>query len=68
MQYSVLMSLYKKENPEWFCEAVESILKQTVKPDEIVIVEDGLLTNELENKVKYYENKYEKIFFFHRAS
>jgi len=62
------MSLYKKENPEWFCEAVESILKQTVKPDEIVIVEDGLLTNELENKVKYYENKYEKIFKIVRNS
>lgn len=36
--------------------------------DEIVIVEDGLLTNELENKVKYYENKYEKIFKIVRNS
>lgn len=62
MQYSVLMSLYKKENPEWFCEAVESILKQTVKPDEIVIVEDGLLPDILEKKVCDYENKYESLF------
>lgn len=45
--YSVLMSLYIKEKPEWFRLALESMLNQTVKPDEIVIVEDGPLTEEL---------------------
>lgn len=46
-KYSVLMSLYKKENPEYLRIAIDSMLKQTVAPDEIVLVEDGPLTDEL---------------------
>ncbi len=46
-KYSVLMSLYKKENPEYLRLALDSMLNQTVKPDEIVLVEDGPLTYEL---------------------
>ena len=36
-----------KENPAFLEEAVESILHQTLKPSEVVIVEDGPLTPEL---------------------
>ena len=46
-KYSVLMSLYKKENPEYLKLAIDSMLNQTVAPDEIVLVEDGPLTDEL---------------------
>lgn len=46
-KYSVLMSLYKKENPEYLRIAIDSVLNQTVAPDEIVLVEDGPLTDEL---------------------
>lgn len=46
-KYSVLMSLYKKEKPEYLKLAIDSMLNQTVKPDEIVVVEDGPLTDEL---------------------
>lgn len=46
-KYSVLMSLYKKENPEYLRLAIDSMLNQTVAPDEIVLVEDGPLTPEL---------------------
>lgn len=46
-KYSVLMSLYKKENPEYLKIAIDSMLNQTVAPDEIVLVEDGQLTDEL---------------------
>lgn len=46
-KYSVLMSLYKKENPEYLRLAIDSMLNQTVPPDEIVLVEDGPLTDEL---------------------
>lgn len=45
--YSVLMSLYIEEKPEYLKLALDSMLNQTVKPDEIVIVEDGPLTEEL---------------------
>lgn len=46
-KYSVLMSLYKKENPEYLRIAIDSMLNQTVAPDEIVLVEDGPLTDGL---------------------
>jgi len=41
------MSVYVKENPVFLEEAVESILNQTLKPSEVVLVEDGPLTPEL---------------------
>ena len=45
--FSVLMSVYCKEKPEYLKEAIESVLKQTLMPKEIVLVEDGPLTEEL---------------------
>lgn len=46
-KYSVLMSLYINEKPEYLRIAINSMLNQTVVPDEIIIVEDGPLTDEL---------------------
>lgn len=46
--YSVLMSLYDHENPQYFKEALESMIGQTVAPSQIVIVEDGPIGIELE--------------------
>lgn len=42
--YSVLMSIYKKENPTYLVQALDSMLNQTVSPAEIVMVKDGPLT------------------------
>lgn len=55
--YSVLMSLYKKEKPEYLRLAIDSILNQTVSPDEITIVKDGLLTPELDAVLEEYSKK-----------
>lgn len=55
-KYSVLMSLYKKENPEYLRLALDSMLNQTVAPDEIVLVEDGPLTEELYKVVDEYKD------------
>jgi len=42
------MSIYKKEEPKYFNRAMQSIWdEQTVKPDEIVLVQDGPLTDDL---------------------
>ena len=61
-EYSVLISVYYKEQPEWFQDAIESILNQTVPPSEIVLVEDGPLTDELYKIVdKYAQNPIFKI-------
>lgn len=59
--YSVLMSVYHKDNPIWLKEAIESMLNQTIKTNDFIIVEDGKLTDELEDVVKFYEKKYNDI-------
>lgn len=50
--FSVLISIYHKENPQYFEEALESVLNQTLPPDEVVIVEDGPIGEGLESVVK----------------
>lgn len=55
-KYSVLMSLYKKEHPEYLRVALDSMINQTIKPDEIVLVEDGPLTDELYAVVEEYKD------------
>lgn len=51
MCFSVLMSVYYKENPAWLKEALNSVLCQTIKPSEIVLVKDGALTKELDRTI-----------------
>ena len=46
--FSVLMSLYDKEDPAWLRQALESVLNQTAPPEQVVIVKDGPLTEALE--------------------
>lgn len=40
-EFSVLMSVYKKEKPQFLDQALSSIENQTVIPAEIILVEDG---------------------------
>jgi glycosyltransferase involved in cell wall biosynthesis len=61
-KYSVLMSLYIKEKPAYLRCSFDSMLNQTVLPDEIVIVKDGPLTAELEELLLEYKTKYKNLF------
>ena len=54
LQFSVLLSLYYKESPTALYQSLVSIFKQTLLPDEIVLVKDGPLTNELENVLEEF--------------
>lgn len=56
--FSVLISIYQKENPVWFREALDSIFAQTLQPTEIVLVEDGPLTPELYAVIDEYKERY----------
>lgn len=62
LKFSVLMPIYFKENPEYFNTALESIVNQTLKPNEIVIVKDGALTQELDTVIKEYVSKFPQLF------
>lgn len=57
-KYSVLMSIYYKEKPEYLSLAIDSMINQTIPPDEIVLVEDGPLTDELYVVIDEYIEKY----------
>lgn len=61
-KYSVLMAVYAKDNPDWFGFAVDSMLNQTLKPDEIVIVKDGPLTAPLEAVICSRMDSYPDLF------
>lgn len=54
-QYSVLMSVYAKDIPAYVAAAVESMLNQTIPPEEYVIVVDGPVTDELKSVITKYE-------------
>lgn len=56
-EYSVLMSVYYKERPEYLMAALNSILNQTIPPYEIVLVCDGALTDGLEQVIKAYDDQ-----------
>lgn len=60
-QYSVLMPLYNKEKPEYLIQSIESMLNQTYKTNDFVIVEDGPLTSELYKVLDDFEKKYDCI-------
>ena len=62
LEYSALMSVYHKEKPEYLIEAIESMLNQTVPPEQFVIVKDGLLTSELDEIVQKYQKENATVF------
>lgn len=47
--FSVLMAVHAKESPSLFQKSLESLIKQTLKPNSVVLVCDGELTPQLEN-------------------
>jgi glycosyltransferase involved in cell wall biosynthesis len=60
--FSVLMSVYIKENSNYLRQSLESLIKQTLLPNEIIIVKDGPLTIELDNVINEYCDKYPLLF------
>ncbi len=58
INFSVLMSVYKKEKPEYLKFALDSVIKQTLAPTEIVLVKDGPLTDSLNEVIKDYQTKH----------
>jgi len=58
MKFSVLMSVYKEEKPEYFERCMKSIWnEQTLKPNEIILIEDGQLSKELDKKINEWKRK-----------
>ena len=56
IQFSVLLPTYASDDSEELKTAIESVLNQTRKPDEVLIVKDGPVPNELEEIIRPFED------------
>jgi glycosyltransferase involved in cell wall biosynthesis len=62
IDFSVLMAVYNKETPSFLKRSIESLLIQTLVPNEVVLVKDGILTEELDSVISDFEIQYPHIF------
>ena len=58
MGFSVLMSVYQKEKPEYLREALQSVIHQSMVPQEIVLMQDGRLTDGLYQVIDETKREY----------
>ena len=66
MTISVLMSVYKSEKPEYLDEALASVwTEQTLKPQQIVLVEDGKLNDGLYAVIEKWQKKLGGVLVVH---
>lgn len=56
------MSVYYRENPEWLDISIKSMLCQTIKPEEFLIVKDGPLTPKLDAIIEKYVESVPNLF------
>ena len=61
-KYTVLMSVYYKEKPDYLSLSIESMLNQTIKPDEFIIIKDGPLTPELDEVIDTFVKMHPDLF------
>lgn len=59
--FSVLLSTYEGDDPEGLERALNSVVNQTVRPDEIVVVADGPITEALESVLDEFEYEYGEL-------
>lgn len=59
--YSVLMSVYFKERPEFLKTSIESMMNQTILTDDFVLMCDGPLTPELDAVINEMQTKYGSV-------
>jgi len=57
MAFSVLMSVYAKEKPEYLSECLQSLVLQTLLANEVVLVEDGPIPCALSAVIEGYRDK-----------
>jgi len=60
-KFSILISVYFKEKPEFLKLALNSLVNQTLKPNEIVLIKDGTLSPELDTVIKDFQNNFHTL-------
>jgi glycosyltransferase involved in cell wall biosynthesis len=62
--FSFLMSIYKKDTFKYLKECLDSIVYQTLKPNEIIIVQEGEVDPSIEELILHYIENDHPIFHF----
>ena len=57
MKFSVLMSVYQRESPEFLRQSLDSLAAQTIQADEVVIVKDGPVGAEIAAVIDSHSRK-----------
>jgi len=55
--FTVLQSVYKKDNPIFLSQSLQSIAENTVQSYSVVLVKDGILNHELESVISEWQSK-----------
>ena len=66
IKFSVLMSVYKNDKSEDVKVAIDSLLNQTLLPNQIVILEDGKVSKKLDDLLENYSKKHKIIEIYKR--
>ena len=65
MDFSVSISVYEKDNPQYFNIAMESVFNQTVKPSEVVLVVDGPVPEAISRIIQTITDRYKNLRVFY---
>lgn len=60
--FSVLMSVYRNEQPNFLDAALLSVEQQTLQPNQVVLVEDGPLTKELDKVIMQHKEQFPQLY------
>lgn len=61
MNYSVLLTVYKSDNPEYFRLSLDSMVNQTVPSNDIVVVKDGPVPQCIQNVIDEFQKNHDEI-------
>lgn len=61
MKYSVLMSVYARENPDFLRASLDSVFQQSLPPTQVVLVKDGPLTFQLDQVIENFVSMYSAL-------
>lgn len=59
--YSILLAVWREDNPDHFREAIESMLSQSYPAEECIIVKDGPVPASLQDVINSYKKKMQQF-------
>lgn len=61
VEFSVLMSVYHKEKPEYLRQSLDSVFNQTLPPTEVVLVQDGPVPEPISQVISEFQTAHKEL-------